>query len=327
MSATSLLSQLKGLLIKSQQLRPKFHNVHPSDDQWDELTKLSLSLSEAAKTIGEEIQTLKQSRSERAWKESEKHRLNAQSLRGDVFAKGRLKNPHVFRRNIITVFNGPKDSKFDSEDVKMRKESTRNRCASIRELGPDGIISWAIAFPPTLWAGGSMASDIFTCLHNDIEPDLVQTWPPVINEMLRLLREDEESLKDSSEYHRFLKEIDDTSRKPRISRKRKYPEDENVENIVPTNFVPPSREDREMKHMYTNGPASEISKFPEPFKTAIQNSRLWKWERSQELLTTGCWATLFPKGDTQDVSFTIWSSHEDGYHLNDVFGLQHAISS
>jgi hypothetical protein len=37
---------------------------------------------------------------------------------------------------------------------------------------------------------------------------------------------------------------------------------------------------KEMKDIYTNTPASNISKMPELFKTAIENSRLWKWERS-----------------------------------------------
>jgi len=85
----------------------------------------------------------------------------------------------------------------------------------------------------------------------------------------------------------------------------------------------------EMKYMYTNAPASNISKLPEPFRTAVQNSRLWKWERSQEqeLETTGCLASLFPKDYTQDVSFTIWCGHDDAYRLNDVFGVRRAISS
>ncbi|KGQ01386.1 hypothetical protein PAAG_11849 [Paracoccidioides lutzii Pb01] len=39
-----------------------------------------------------------------------------------------------------------------------------------------------------------------------------------------------------------------------------------------------------------------ILELPEIFRTAAQNSRLWKWERSQELETTGCLA----KGDAQD---------------------------
>jgi hypothetical protein len=44
----------------------------------------------------------------------------------------------------------------------------------------------------------------------------------------------------------------------------------------------------EMKNMYTNVMAGNISKMPEPFRTAVQNSWLWKWERSQGLETIGC---------------------------------------
>lgn len=84
----------------------------------------------------------------------------------------------------------------------------------------------------------------------------------------------------------------------------------------------------EMNYMYTNAQASNISKMPEPFRTAVQNSRLWKWERSQKHLeTTGCWPSLFPKDYTQDVSFTIWCGHEDGHRLADFFGAKLEISS
>jgi hypothetical protein len=77
-----------------------------------------------------------------------------------------------------------------------------------------------------------------------------------------------------------------------------------------------------MKHMYSNAPAIIISILPEPFKSAVMNSRLWKWERSQNMETTACLASLFPQDDTQDVSFTIWCGHNDGYFLNNVFGVQ-----
>jgi len=83
----------------------------------------------------------------------------------------------------------------------------------------------------------------------------------------------------------------------------------------------------EMKDMYTNAPASNISKMPEPFRMAIENSRLWKWERSQGLKTTGCWPSLFPKDRTQDVSFTIWCGKKDGEHLTKFFGGALEMSS
>jgi hypothetical protein len=83
----------------------------------------------------------------------------------------------------------------------------------------------------------------------------------------------------------------------------------------------------EMKYMYTNAPASNISKMPEPFQTAVQNSRLWKWERSQNMETTGCWPSLFPKDHGQDVSFTIWCDNKGGEYLTKFFGAQLEISS
>jgi len=89
----------------------------------------------------------------------------------------------------------------------------------------------------------------------------------------------------------------------------------------------PSHENREMKDMYTNSPADEISKMPEPFKTAIQNTKQWQWERKKGLKSTGCWATLFPKDESQDVSFTIWCGHGDGESLTQFFGGQLEILS
>lgn len=83
----------------------------------------------------------------------------------------------------------------------------------------------------------------------------------------------------------------------------------------------------EMKYMFTNAPARSIASLPTPFKTAIQSSNLWKWERHQGLETTGCLATLFPKDDNEDVSCTFWVGHDDGYHLNDQFELKCVMSS
>lgn len=83
----------------------------------------------------------------------------------------------------------------------------------------------------------------------------------------------------------------------------------------------------EMKHMYTNGSPDHVYKLPEPFKTVILGSTLWKWERSQGMTTTSCLSTLWPKDDKQDVSFTIWGGNHDTYLINDMLGLQLAISS
>lgn len=388
---------MQGLLEKTEKLTPKLSKIYPSAHQWNSLGDLSTALLEAVQKFQEEVRLSRESRTQRAWQESEVHRSKVQSSRSDLLATCRLRHPSVFRRNIVLIYEGPKTSRFDSEDSKLRKESTRKRSKLIRDLKPDGVISWAIALAPTLWAGGSMASDLFTCILDSVEPEVVQRWPPVIRDTLYLLMEDEESLSLSSKYGELLQALDDPGRHDSIQNsKRRRVEDgdmirpceiqspllqhlpgnissdgdlsskdsrqgrddqerstsENgsgtpffVEQVPPpigdknvgqshlrrhpdsSHSSSPSKENREMKHMYTNALASNISKLPEPFRAAIENSRLWKWERSQNCETTGCWAALFPKDDTQDVSFTIWCGNDDGYHLTNAFGAQHAISS
>ncbi|KJZ70016.1 hypothetical protein HIM_10597 [Hirsutella minnesotensis 3608] len=205
MSAASVLSQLRSLVEKSDHLIPKLDRIYPTEEQWDTLRDLSAKLATTAKTIQQRIRALEESRADRAWKESEELRSHALACKGDILANGRLKQSPVFRRNIVTIFEGPKDSKFDTEDTRIRKATTRQRCVQIRLLSPDGIISWAIAFAPSLWAGGSMATDIFKCLLADVEPDCHPSWPLMVRETLHTLLEDEEALQNSFEYREFLK--------------------------------------------------------------------------------------------------------------------------
>lgn len=40
-------------------------------------------------------------------------------------------------------------------------------------------------------AGGSMGTDIFTCLLDDVEPDRRPPWPSIVRETLYMLLEDE----------------------------------------------------------------------------------------------------------------------------------------
>ncbi|KKK23238.1 hypothetical protein AOCH_004407 [Aspergillus ochraceoroseus] len=110
---------------------------------------------------------------------------------------------------------------------------------------------------------------------------------------------------------------------------RQYTGDEGDvrDNRMVAKLTEPSNGKREMKYMFTNAPVDSILVLPEQFKRAIQNSSLWKWERSQQLSTTGCLAVMFPKDDSQDVSFTFWCGHDDGYFLNDLFKVQCALSS
>lgn len=204
MSANSLVSQLRGLLDKAEQILPKLAKVYPTEEQWNALSDLSKRLSAAGTAIGDRVQHLKNTREHRAWKESEKHRIHALACVGDLLTSNRLKQATIFRRNIVTIFDGPKYSLFDSDDVRIRKDATQRRCEQIRDASQDGIISWAIAFAPSLWAGGAMANDIFECLLDSIEPDRSPSWPSVIQTTLQMLQKDEPCLQNSSDFMRFL---------------------------------------------------------------------------------------------------------------------------
>ncbi|KAM5442408.1 hypothetical protein MferCBS31731_002286 [Microsporum ferrugineum] len=101
---------------------------------------------------------------------------------------------------------------------------------------------------------------------------------------------------------------------------------QNQESPVGVTSQPPSTKNREAKYIYSNAPASNIEKLPEPFRTAVRNSKLWEAERRQGLETTGCLATLFPKDDTQDVSLTIWCANKEGYRLYRMYEMELTMS-
>ena len=204
MSASAVISQLRSLQEKAEQLLPKLSKLCPTEGQWVLLGELSENLSKTGTKIGLRVLELKNTREDRAWQQSEKHRLHALACIGDLLMNGRLKHSNVFRRNIIIIFEGPKYSIFDDEEMRMRKDTTRRRCEQIQGLTHDGVISWAIAFPPSLWAGGSMANDIFACLLDNIEPDRSLSWPPVIRETLHMLREDQDYLRISPKFGKLL---------------------------------------------------------------------------------------------------------------------------
>ncbi|KAJ6019953.1 hypothetical protein N7522_000028 [Penicillium canescens] len=328
MSAAAVVSQLRGLLEKANLLIPKVSKIYPNEEQWEALGDISKSLTTTATRMENKIRESKESRAERAWKESEKLRSHALACKGELLTNGRLKQPPVFRRNIITIFEGPKDSKFDSEDVKVRKALTRQRCEQIRQLSPSGVISWAMAYAPSLWAAGSMSMEIFTCLLDDIEPNQRPPWPSIVGETLHMLLDDEEFLSASLEYREFLKAYDCLP-EVCLDRRRKRKRLDNGHNGcgAQTSQISPFDGKREMKHMYTNPDYVCIDRLPEPFQTAVRGSRLWKWERSQGMKTTGCLSTLFPLDNTQDVSLTIWCGNAESYNIIDEFELELAHSS
>ena len=137
-------------------LIPKLAKIYPNEQQWEDLGVLSEQLVMTANTMKKDIRESKESEQERAWRDSEELRSHAFACKGNLLTNGRLKLSPVFRRNIAAIFEGPKSSKFDSKETKIRKATTLQRCEQIRQLSPSGVVSWAVSFAPSVWAAGSM---------------------------------------------------------------------------------------------------------------------------------------------------------------------------
>lgn len=128
---------------------------------------------------------------ERTWKNSEPYRLKAHSVIATVLSEERLHTPAVFRRNIKLIYCGSSKTEFDSKDTKWRKDVIQKRCSRIQQLSPDGIVSWAIAYPPTTWGPCFMPNEIFDCLIEDIEPRDRKKWPDAVCQTLSRLKDGE----------------------------------------------------------------------------------------------------------------------------------------
>ncbi|KAF5684261.1 hypothetical protein FGLOB1_14841 [Fusarium globosum] len=101
-----------------------------------------------------------------------------------------------------------------------------------------------------------------------------------------------------------------------------------LQDIEPNDILHWPPEIQETYAMFSDAPAALVEQLlPRPFKGFMKNSEQWKWERAQGYTTTSCVNTLFPMSAGDDVSVTIWVGHDDGYRLNDMFGVDRCFSS
>jgi hypothetical protein len=202
MTTCTYVSQLDALTKKVESFVQSLQSaeIHPSKDQYTTFKALSLRLCEAAASVPVGIGALKKRQAE-SCEEGIKLISQAQSDRNDLT---HLKNRRVFARNIKLFFGGPQDSAIDSDTIKARKRLTRERCECICSLSPDGLISWAVAFAPSLWTANLMSNKTFDCVEELIEPQCPVVWPSEIYDILSALG-DEDPLRGSHKYHEFLK--------------------------------------------------------------------------------------------------------------------------
>jgi len=173
-----------------------------SQEHYSSLTTLSARLQEAAGRIGERVEGLEGQRAEDIRQQASKFLSQAEEARTRIRKNNQLKSIELFRKTLTLIFNGPTNSILDSTWDISRKKQTRKRCEAIRGLNPDGVISWAAAMAPYIWAG-SMHNHIFEHLLGEIEPTNVQSWPSKIQEVLDAFGH-EGVLANSEEYQTFL---------------------------------------------------------------------------------------------------------------------------
>ncbi|KND89335.1 hypothetical protein TOPH_06086 [Tolypocladium ophioglossoides CBS 100239] len=300
----TVIDQLSDITRNLDALALAMRDISFTETESQTLDALAASLKDAVVVIESKAGSCRRLWSEQAWKDSEEHRIKAQTTIVALLTNGKLRNSAVFRRNIKLIYQGPPHSEFDSKDTKWRKEVIQKRCRKIQQLSPDGVVSWAIAYPPTSWGPCFMPNDIF---------DLCET----------LLKLKDGEAQGCTGLEQLVHELAHPSQ-----RETEVNNHDILGRVVEPMPRNPNNVNREMKHMFTNAPAAtSVLQLPQPFRGAAQNSAQWKWERSQGYGTTACVATLFPKDETQDVSFTIWCGHNDGYRLNDIYGVKHALSS
>ncbi len=204
MSAAVAISHVQVSIEKVNRAVRQIADVHPTSARFQALETLCSRLKEVAAEFSHVTDALKDTREKQVRLESATHVSYAESIKEYLKANSQLKNSVTFRRNIVLIFQGPRTSTFDSDEIKSRKASTRKRCEQIRALSPDGVISWASTFAPNLWGQGSMGKEVFDHLLKNAELEEVQTWPAGVYEMLGGLAT-EEPLQESHEYHQFLK--------------------------------------------------------------------------------------------------------------------------
>ncbi|RSL80747.1 hypothetical protein CEP52_017331 [Fusarium oligoseptatum] len=309
--ATSIIQQLKNVLHGTEAVEASLHEIHLTQEARIELDMIADRFRVLAVTIGKKTQSFKSGQDDESWERSKVRREKAGNALIKVLTENKLPDLRVLRKNLITIFCGPEKHQHDSPPVKTKKLTTEKRCEMLRQLSPDGIISWAIGHPCGTWAGGVMGNDVFNCLLQNVEPNDIVHWPSQLHEILAELRQTHMLHNDA---------FDNDS-----SRHDAPPGDAITLNPV---RLPPNQRNRETQSMFSNAPVDLIETLlPRPFREFVKNSEQWKWERSQGYSTTSCVNTLFPLSVGDDVSVTIWVGHNEGYRLNDMFGVTRCFAS
>jgi hypothetical protein len=197
-----VIKKLQSMIQKVEKLGKTVTTLSPKPDEWQEIKSLALKLTQVATCLAQDVEISKTSRDVLLQQTAQEAKEKAQSHLADISNEGRLRYPKIFRKTIIQVFNGPKNSPYHTKTEQGRNAITSERSAVLRGLNADGIISWAISYNASSWIGGKMGWDVFYNLAQDIEPSERQSWPDEVIEILGTLQEHE--LSGNPSYQAFM---------------------------------------------------------------------------------------------------------------------------
>ncbi|KAH8797031.1 hypothetical protein F5882DRAFT_396330 [Hyaloscypha sp. PMI_1271] len=233
--------------------------------QADEITKWTSKLIAVAcrERVQDKIHTLK---------------TQADLAKRKILDTAELDSSWTIKANFRLIFGPLRDTEYKSRATKAIMATNLIRINTIRglcESNPHGVITLSTTYPTKVWTKSS--------------PGRKDRHRPRIDDSDRPAREIEPlPLVQTSEL------ATQTPLSSQYTSGRNETQDRGYKQDLTTD---------KMKYIYINALASNISKIPELFRAAVQNSQY-----------------LFPKDNRQDVSFTIWCGNEDGVHLTDFFG-------
>ncbi|BAE64503.1 unnamed protein product [Aspergillus oryzae RIB40] len=232
--ATISASRCQGLIVEINSMIEiaKHGRLQLDFDQYSSLEAASQELAKIASSFAGEVKELVKRRKHTVILEGQKLLSHAESMKSELWATGKLRNKTTFIRNIQLFFRPPEESKLDNPPVRQRKKLTRERSERIRNLTPDGTITWAAAFIPSVWDSNHLSKSTFDFVVEFLDSHHPRRWPAQVYEVLDTLAA-EQPLRDSPEFKNFL-----------ICEWMPWPAQEVIEMAF---LVPPSRLDELLK--------------------------------------------------------------------------------
>ncbi|OJD10776.1 hypothetical protein AJ78_08306 [Emergomyces pasteurianus Ep9510] len=352
MSAGLVLSQFKALAARTESMLLKLtgRKIRPTRDQRDEFRKLRGRMDSSWAALNAAIAKLNHCEDEDiAIANQIRDTKNYQSITSPILMN--------LRRNLELIYIGLKDSELDSEQAMALPPSSWKTSGGM----PDGTFDFVIDDTYTeripLLSSDILQTlqslekeeplntcDMFRELVSGLSESALANQRETLNPFgkrghgvespassLASNREQQFQEVDYRPYMGFVAPVystyqtcDRNGNGSHTERGRPFSDGNQpqVRDQTPQTSMTDNREG----YIYINAPASSIAVLLEPFKTAVQNSKLWIQERRQGLEKTGCLATLFPKDDTQNISLTISCASKNGYRLNSIYRMKLTMS-